>query len=56
MRDGLPNESLFLDLDQARQIIAAWTADHNTTRLHSSLTAISRYARNPRAVRLLIPS
>ncbi|MGB8112129.1 MAG: IS3 family transposase [Candidatus Sulfotelmatobacter sp.] len=37
MRDELLNESLFLDLDQARQIIAAWIADYNTTRPHSSL-------------------
>ena len=27
MRDELLNESLFLDLDQARQIIAAWVAE-----------------------------
>ena len=37
MRDELLNESLFLDLDQARQIIAAWVADYNTRRPHSSL-------------------
>jgi len=37
MRDELLNESLFLDLDQARQIIAVWVADYNTTRPHSSL-------------------
>jgi len=37
MRDELLNESLFLDLDQARQIITAWVADYNTTRPHSSL-------------------
>ncbi|MGA9207917.1 MAG: IS3 family transposase [Terriglobales bacterium] len=37
MRDELLNESLFLDLDQARQIIAAWVTDYNTTRPHSSL-------------------
>ena len=30
MRDELLNESLFLDLDQARQIIAVWIA--TTTR------------------------
>ncbi|MGB7038258.1 MAG: integrase core domain-containing protein, partial [Xanthobacteraceae bacterium] len=28
---------LFLDLDQARQIVAAWVADYNTRRPHSSL-------------------
>jgi putative transposase len=37
MRDELLNESLFLDLDQARQIISAWVADYNTARPHSSL-------------------
>jgi putative transposase len=37
MRDELLNESLFLDLDQARQIITAWVADYNTKRPHSSL-------------------
>jgi putative transposase len=37
MRDELLNESLFLDLDQARELIAAWIADYNTARPHSSL-------------------
>ena len=37
MRDELLNESLFLDLDQVRQLIAAWVVDYNTTRPHSSL-------------------
>jgi putative transposase len=37
MRDELLNESLFLDLDQARQLIAAWIADYNSARPHSSL-------------------
>ena len=37
MRDELLSESLFLDLDQGRQIIAAWIADYNTMRPHSSL-------------------
>jgi putative transposase len=37
MRDELLNESLFLDLDQARLIIAVWVADYNTRRPHSSL-------------------
>jgi putative transposase len=37
MRDELLNESLFIDLDQARQLIAAWVADYNTARPHSSL-------------------
>jgi hypothetical protein len=30
MRDVLLNESLFIDLDQARWLIAAWVADYNT--------------------------
>ena len=37
MRDELLNETLFLDLDQARQLISAWVADYNTARPHSSL-------------------
>ena len=37
MRDELLNESLFLNLDQARQVITAWAADYNTARPHSSL-------------------
>jgi putative transposase len=37
MRDELLNESLFIDLDQARWLIAAWVADYNTARPHSSL-------------------
>ena len=37
MRDELLNESLFIELDQARQIIGAWVIDYNTARPHSSL-------------------
>src|SRR5262249_23970272 len=37
MRDELLNESLFIDLDQARQLIGTWVADYNTARPHSSL-------------------
>jgi putative transposase len=37
MRDELLNESLFLDLDQTRQIITDWVVDYNTARPHSSL-------------------
>jgi transposase InsO family protein len=37
MRDELLNESLFVDLDQARQLIRAWVADYNNARPHSSL-------------------
>ena len=38
MRDEFLNESLFLDLYQARQIVTAWVADYNTRRPHSSLS------------------
>lgn len=37
MRDELLNETLFFDLDQARRKIAAWAADYNLQRPHSSL-------------------
>ena len=37
MRDELLNESLFLSLDHARQVIAAWVEDYNNARPHSSL-------------------
>jgi transposase InsO family protein len=37
MRDELLNESLFIDLDQARQLIDAWATDYNTARPHSLL-------------------
>ena len=37
MRDELLNESLFPDLEQARQMIGAWVTDYNTARPHSSL-------------------
>ena len=34
---GLPIALLFIDLDQARQLIGAWVIDYNTARPHSSL-------------------
>ena len=37
MRDELLNESLFLSLDHAREKLAAWAADYNTRRPHSSI-------------------
>jgi putative transposase len=37
MRDELLNESLFLGLADARTAIAAWVADYNNARPHSSL-------------------
>src|SRR6476660_3291988 len=37
MRDEFLNESLFMDLDQARKLIGAWITDYNTARPHSSL-------------------
>jgi len=36
MRDELLNETLFIDLDQARQLGDAWVPDYNTARPHSS--------------------
>jgi putative transposase len=36
MRDEFLNESLFIDLDQARQLIGAWVTDYYTARPHSS--------------------
>ena len=40
MRDELLNESLFLDLDQARQIVVAWVADYNPASQHPSVYVI----------------
>ncbi|MGH6649866.1 MAG: IS3-like element ISSpma3 family transposase [Sphingopyxis sp.] len=37
MRDELLNETLFLDLDHARNVIAAWAEDYNQSRPHSAL-------------------
>ena len=37
MRDELLDESLFIDLDQARRLIGAWVTDYNTARPHSWL-------------------
>jgi len=37
MRDELLNESLFIDLEQARHLFSAWVADYNTARPRSSL-------------------
>ena len=37
MRDELLNETLFTNLAHAREKIAAWAHDYNTTRPHSSL-------------------
>ena len=57
MRDELLNESLFFGLDHARQLIAAWVADYNTARPHSSLgyqtpTAYAGGLRTARAITL----
>ncbi len=41
MRDELLNETLFIDLDHARRVIAAWVEDYNTARPHSSLGYIT---------------
>ena len=37
MRDELLNETLFVGLDHARQLIGSWAYDYNTARPHSSL-------------------
>lgn len=37
MREELLNESLFFDLDHARQKVAAWALDYNIRRPHSSV-------------------
>ena len=37
MRDELLNETLFFNLDQARQVIGDWVADYNIGQPHSSL-------------------
>lgn len=37
MRDELLNETLFFNLDHARQAIAEWIEDYNMKRPHSSL-------------------
>ncbi|WP_185999051.1 IS3 family transposase [Novosphingobium aerophilum] len=37
MRDELLNETLFLSLDHARVVIAAWAKDYNQARPHSAL-------------------
>lgn len=37
MRDELLNETLFLSLDHARTVIAAWVKDYNQERPHSAL-------------------
>ncbi len=36
IRDELLNESLFVHLDQARQLIGDWVTDYNAARLNSS--------------------
>lgn len=37
MRDELLNETLFSDLEHARQVVGEWIADYNLQRLHSAL-------------------
>ncbi len=37
MRDELLNETLFMSMGHAREMIAAWADDYNTSRPHSSL-------------------
>jgi transposase InsO family protein len=40
MRDELLNKTLFLNLDQARQIVTAWVADYNRASQHPSVYVI----------------
>jgi putative transposase len=40
MRDELLNDSLFLDLDQARKIVTAWVADYKRASQHPSVYVI----------------
>ena len=40
MRDELLNESLFIDLDQARQLIGTWVTDYNRASQHPSVYVI----------------
>jgi putative transposase len=44
MRDELLNETLFFDIDDARTKVAAWVADYNDERPHSSLKYLSPVA------------
>jgi putative transposase len=41
MRDEFLNETLFFDIDDARTKVAAWVADYNDERPHSSLTYLT---------------
>jgi putative transposase len=45
------NETLFFNLDEARTKMAAWVADYNCERPHSSLTATDDRLRNPDQLR-----
>jgi putative transposase len=44
MRDELLSETLFFRLDQARSKLAAWAADYNLQRPHSSLRYLTPVA------------
>ena len=37
LRDELLNETLFLSLDHARELLAEWQDDYNTVRPHSGI-------------------
>jgi putative transposase len=41
LRDECLNEQVFMNLAQAREIIAAWRCDYNWFRPHSSLGALT---------------
>jgi putative transposase len=42
LRDELLNETLFLSLDHARELLAEWQDDYNTVRPHSGIVRIRR--------------
>ena len=48
MRDELLNETIFYDLDHAREALARWTAGYNQKRPHSALGYLTpRPSREP---------
>jgi putative transposase len=51
LRDECLNEHLFINLDEAREIIEEWRIDYNTNRPHTSLAGLTptEFAARPRA-------
>ena len=50
LRDECLNEHLFVNLNEARQIIETWRIDYNTNRPHTSLNGLTptEFAARPR--------